>query len=204
MDFRGAHIISVKQFERVDIDRVFQVADSMEPYAHRKRITKVLDGAILGNMFFEPSTRTRVSFGCAFNLLGGHVRETTDVKTSSISKGESLYDTARVISGYSDVIVMRHPKVGSVSEFAKASRVPVINGGDGPNEHPSQALLDLYTIKKELGSNDRAIDGMHIAMVGDLKHGRTVHSLSQLLLVYDKIRFTLISPTELCMPATSR
>ena len=201
MDFRGAHIISVKQFERVDIARVFQVADSMEPYAHRKRITKVLDGAILGNMFFEPSTRTRVSFGCAFNLLGGHVRETTDVKTSSISKGESLYDTARVISGYSDVIVMRHPKAGSVSEFAKASRVPVINGGDGPNEHPSQALLDLYTIKKELGSNDRAIDGMHIAMVGDLKHGRTVHSLSQLLLVYDKIRFTLISPTELCMPA---
>ena len=201
MDFRGAHIISVKQFERVDIDRVFQVADGMEPYAHRKRITKVLDGAILGNMFFEPSTRTRVSFGCAFNLLGGHVRETTDVKTSSISKGESLYDTGRVISGYSDVIVMRHPKVGSVSEFAKASRVPVINGGDGPNEHPSQALLDLYTIKKELGSNDRAIDGMHIAMVGDLKHGRTVHSLSQLLLVYDKIRFTLISPKELCMPA---
>ncbi len=201
MDFRGAHIISVKQFERTDIDRVFQVADSMEPYAHRKRITKVLDGAILGNMFFEPSTRTRVSFGCAFNLLGGHVRETTDVKTSSISKGESLYDTGRVISGYSDVIVMRHPKVGSVSEFAKASRVPVINGGDGPNEHPSQALLDLYTIKKELGSNDRAIDGMHIAMVGDLKHGRTVHSLSKLLLVYDKIRFTLISPKELCMPA---
>ena len=164
MDFCGAHIISVKQFERVDIDRVFQVADNMEPYAHRKRITRVLDGAILGNMFFEPSTRTRVSFGCAFNLLGGHVRETTDVKTSSISKGESLYDTARVISGYSDVIVMRHPKVGSVSEFAKASRVPVINGGDGPNEHPSQALLDLYTIKKELSSNDRAIDGMHIAM----------------------------------------
>lgn len=200
MDFRGAHIISVKQFERVDIDRVFQVADGMEPYAHRKRITKVLDGAILGNMFFEPSTRTRVSFGCAFNLLGGHVRETTDVKTSSISKGESLYDTARVISGYSDVIVMRHPKVGSVREFAEASRVPVINGGDGPNEHPSQALLDLYTIKIELKSNDREIDGMHIAMVGDLKHGRTVHSLSQLLLLYDKITFTLISPKELRMP----
>jgi aspartate carbamoyltransferase catalytic subunit len=201
MDFCGAHIISVKQFERVDIDRVFQVADSMEPYAHRQRITKALDGAILGNMFFEPSTRTRVSFGCAFNLLGGHVRETTDVKTSSISKGESLYDTARVISGYSDVIVMRHPKVGSVSEFAKASRVPVINGGDGSNEHPSQALLDLYTIKKELSFNDRDIDNMRIAMVGDLKHGRTVHSLSQLLLLYNNITFTLISPTELRMPA---
>ena len=201
MDFRGAHILSVKQFERPDVDTIFQVANSMEPYAHREKITKILDGAILGNMFFEPSTRTRVSFGCAFNLLGGQVRETTDVKTSSISKGESLYDTARVISGYSDVIVMRHPQVGSVSEFAKASRVPVINGGDGPNEHPSQALLDLYTIKKELGSQDRGIDGMHIAMVGDLKHGRTVHSLSQLLLLYDKITFTMISPSELRMPA---
>ena len=200
MDFRGAHIISVNQFARDDVERVFAVADTMEPYAHREHFTKALEGAILGNMFFEPSTRTRVSFGCAFNLLGGHVRETTDVKTSSISKGESLYDTARVISGYSDVIVMRHPQVGSVAEFAKASRVPVINGGDGPNEHPSQALLDLYTIKKELASNDTKIDGMNIAMVGDLKHGRTVHSLSQLLQLYNDIHFTLISPKELKMP----
>ena len=201
MEFCGAHILSVKQFERLDVDRVFEVADSMVPYARRERITKVLEGAILGNMFFEPSTRTRVSFGCAFNLLGGQVRETADVNTSSMSKGESLYDTARVISGYSDIIVMRHPQMGSVSEFAKASRVPVVNGGDGPNEHPSQALLDLYTIKKELLSNDRQIDGMNIAMIGDLKHGRTVHSLSQLLLLYDNITFTLISPPELKMPA---
>ena len=200
MDFRGAHIISVNQFARDDVERVFAVADTMEPYAHREHFTKALEGAILGNMFFEPSTRTRVSFGCAFNLLGGHVRETTDVKASSISKGESLYDTARVISGYSDVIVMRHPQVGSVAEFAKASRVPVINGGDGPNEHPSQALLDLYTIKKELASNDTEIDGMNMAMVGDLKHGRTVHSLSQLLQLYNDIHFTLISPKELKMP----
>ena len=201
MEFRGAHILSVKQFERSDVDRVFEVADSMVPYARRERITRVLEGAILGNMFFEPSTRTRVSFGCAFNLLGGQVRETADVNTSSMSKGESLYDTARVISGYSDIIVMRHPQTGSVSEFAKASRVPVVNGGDGPNEHPSQALLDLYTIKKELLSNDRQIDGMNIAMIGDLKHGRTVHSLSQLLQLYDNITFTLISPLELKMPA---
>jgi aspartate carbamoyltransferase catalytic subunit len=201
MEFRGAHILSVKQFERSDVDRVFEVADNMLPYARRERVTKVLEGAILGNMFFEPSTRTRVSFGCAFNLLGGQVRETADVNTSSMSKGESLYDTARVISGYSDIIVMRHPQTGSVSEFAKASRVPVVNGGDGPNEHPSQALLDLYTIKKELLSNDRQIDGMNIAMIGDLKHGRTVHSLSQLLQLYDNITFTLISPLELKMPA---
>ena len=200
MDFRGAHIISVKQFEREDVEKVFEVADSMGPFAHRELITKVLEGAILGNMFFEPSTRTRVSFGCAFNLLGGHVRETTDIETSSIVKGESLYDTARVLSGYSDVIVMRHPQAGSVEEFSKASRVPVINGGDGANEHPSQALLDLYTIKKELDSKSLQIDGMSIAMVGDLKHGRTVHSLSQLLHLYKSIKFTLISPEELKMP----
>lgn len=200
MHFPGAHILSVNQFELSDVERLFDVADSMKPFAHRERMTKVLDGAILGNMFFEPSTRTRLSFGCAFNLLGGEVRETTDVKTSSISKGESLYDTARVISGYNDIIVMRHPQADSVSEFAKASRVPVINAGDGPNEHPSQALLDLYTIRKELESNGKEIAGMHIAMVGDLKHGRTVHSLSRLIQLYSGIRFTMISPSELRMP----
>lgn len=200
MHFPGAHILSVNQFELSDVERLFDVADSMVPFAHRERMTKVLDGAILGNMFFEPSTRTRLSFGCAFNLLGGEVRETTDVKTSSISKGESLYDTARVISGYNDIIVMRHPQADSVSEFAKASRVPVINAGDGPNEHPSQALLDLYTIRKELESNGKDIAGMRIAMVGDLKHGRTVHSLSQLIQLYPGIRFTMISPSELRMP----
>ena len=201
MHFPGAHILSVNQFDRADVERIFQVADSMEPYAHRERMTKVLDGAILGNMFFEPSTRTRLSFGCAFNLLGGEVRETTDIKTSSISKGESHYDTARVISGYNDIIVMRHPQADSVAEFSRASRVPVINAGDGPNEHPSQALLDLYTIRKELGGHAQSIEGMHIAMIGDLKHGRTVHSLSQLIQLYPGITFTLVSPVELRMPA---
>lgn len=149
MQFAGSHILSVNQFERADIEALFAVADRMEPYARRRRITRVLDGAILGSMFFEPSTRTRVSFGGAFSLLGGHVSETTGFEHSAIAKGESLYDTARVMSGYSDVIAMRHPEAGSVSEFASASRVPVINGGDGANEHPSQALLDLYTIKAE-------------------------------------------------------
>jgi aspartate carbamoyltransferase catalytic subunit len=200
MQFPGSPILSVSQFERFDVEKIFDVADGMRPFAHRERMTKVLDGAILGNMFFEPSTRTRVSFGCAFNLLGGEVRETTDIKASSLTKGESLYDTGRVMSGYSDIIVMRHPQAGSVAEFSRASRVPVFNAGDGPNEHPSQALLDLYTIKKELVSRDQGIDGMHIAMIGDLKHGRTVHSLSQLISLYKKIRFTLISPKELRMP----
>jgi aspartate carbamoyltransferase catalytic subunit len=200
MHFTGAHILSINQFDCADVEELFRVADAMTPYARREKRTRVLDGAILGNLFFEPSTRTRVSFGCAFNLLGGHVRETTDIKASAISKGESLYDTARVISGYSDVIAMRHPVAGSVEEFARASRVPVINAGDGPSEHPSQALLDLYTIKKEL-KIDGPVSGLQIAMVGDLKYGRTVHSLSKLLRLYSDIRFTLVSPQELRMPA---
>jgi aspartate carbamoyltransferase catalytic subunit len=200
MDFAGGHVLSVSQFERPDVERIFTVADRMAPYAQRRRITRVLEGAILGSMFFEPSTRTRVSFGSAFNLLGGEVRETTGFENSAIAKGESLYDTARVLSGYSDVIAMRHPTEGSVAEFAAASRVPVINGGDGANEHPSQALLDLYTIRSELGARERGIDGLRIAMVGDLRFGRTVHSLCKLLCLFDNVQVILVSPTELRMP----
>ena len=200
MQFAGSHILSVQQFERVDVERIFAVADRMSPYARRLRVTRVLDGAILGSMFFEPSTRTRVSFGSAFNLLGGEVRETTGIENSAIAKGESLYDTARVLSGYSDVIVMRHPVAGSVAEFAAASRVPVINGGDGSNEHPSQALLDLYTIKSEQAERGRGIDQLRIAMVGDLRFGRTVHSLSKLLCLFERVQVTLVSPAELRMP----
>lgn len=201
MKFTGTHILSIGQFEREDIECIFSVADKMLPYAHRQRVTNVLEGAILGSMFFEPSTRTRVSFGGAFNLLGGHVRETIGFASSAIAKGESLYDTARVLSGYSDVITMRHPVEGSVAEFAEASRVPVINGGDGANEHPSQALLDLYTIKKELQHNGRDdVDGLRIAIIGDLKFGRTVHSLCKLLTQYQNITVVLISPNELKMP----
>lgn len=200
MDFTGKHILSVNQFERDDLEYIFNIAQKMEPYAHRKVRTKVLDGAILGNLFFEPSTRTRVSFGCAFNLLGGEVRETTGMQSSALAKGESLYDTARVVSSYSDVIAMRHPDAGSVAEFAEGSRVPVINGGDGANEHPTQALLDLYTIDKELAAFGQSVDGMHIAMVGDLKNGRTVHSLSKLLAKYKNIHLSLVSPGALAMP----
>ncbi len=200
MNFAGSNILSVDQFAREDIERIFDVADDMAPYALRQKVTRVLEGAILGNMFFEPSTRTRVSFGCAFNLLGGEVRETTGFKSSAIAKGESLYDTARVLSGYSDVICMRHPQEGSVSEFAAASRVPVINGGDGANEHPSQALLDLYTIRKELEGRGRGLDGLRIAMIGDLKHGRTVHSLMRLLTLFNDVEISLVSPAELAMP----
>ena len=200
MQFAGSHILSVNQFERADIETLFAVADRMEPYARRRRITRVLEGAILGSMFFEPSTRTRVSFGGAFGLLGGHVSETTGFEHSAIAKGESLYDTARVMSGYSDIIVMRHPEQGSVAEFASASRVSVINGGDGANEHPSQALLDLYTIKAEIQGRGAAIDGLRIALIGDLRHGRTVHSLCKLLTLFEGLDVHLISPTELQMP----
>ena len=200
MKFVGKHILSVSEFDRAAIERVFAVADQMEPYAQRKKATRVLEGAILGSMFFEPSTRTRVSFGCAFNLLGGEVRETTELKATSIAKGESFYDTARVLSGYSDVIVMRHEIEGSVAEFSEASRVPVINGGDGANEHPSQALLDLYTIRKELAAKNKSIDGLSISLIGDLRFGRAVHSLCKLLSLFKHIQFNLISPPELSLP----
>ena len=200
MDFKGSHILSIDQFDRSDIDTLFFVAERLEPYSLRKKVTRVLEGAILGNMFFEPSTRTRISFGAAFNLLGGAVRETTELESSSLVKGESLVDTAQVLSGYSDIIVMRHAEKGSVEAFSQASRVPVINGGDGSNEHPTQALLDLYTIKKELGANKKNIDGLRIALVGDLKYGRAAHSLTKVLCLYKGVTINLISPQELKLP----
>ena len=200
MEFVGKHILTVDQMDRAGIEELFGVADEMIPYATRQMTTRVLEGAVLSNMFFEPSTRTRVSFGSAFNLLGGHVQETTGIESSSLAKGESLHDTARVLSGYSDVIVMRHPDEGSVAEFAEASRVPVINGGDGANEHPSQALLDLYTIRRELAAHERGVDGLRIALMGDLRYGRAVHSLLKLLALFDRVEVHLVSPPDLAAP----
>lgn len=200
MNLAGAHILSVDQFTREDVELLFQTADAMLPFAQRKQITRVLEGAILSNMFFEPSTRTRVSFGSAFNLLGGAVRETADATDSAIAKGESLRDTARVLSGYSDVIVMRHPDAGAVAHFAETSRVPVINGGDGDHEHPSQALLDLYTIQSERQAQGHSIDKLKIAMMGDLRYGRAVHSLCKILSLFEQIELQLISPEALRLP----
>ncbi len=201
MDFSGNHILSIDQFDRSDIEKLFSVADKLEPFASKEKTTRVLEGAILGNMFFEPSTRTRISFGASFNLLGGNVREITEVGSSSLAKGESLADTAQVLSGYSDIIVMRHPENNSVQRFADSSRVPVINAGDGSNEHPSQALLDLYTIQKELSQNDKSLDNLRIALVGDLKYGRAVHSLCKILSLYSNVKLNLISPDELKLPS---
>ncbi|HYG42593.1 MAG TPA: aspartate carbamoyltransferase [Bordetella sp.] len=196
-----AQLISVDQFSRESVEDLFRVADMMQPIARRQKVSRVLEGAVLGNLFFEASTRTRVSFGSAFCRLGGSVCDTTGFTFSSMAKGESIYDTSRVMSGYVDAMVIRHPDQGSVAEFAQATNIPVVNGGDGPGEHPSQALLDLYTILTEFSRLGKLLDGAHVAMVGDLKYGRTVHSLIKLLALYKDIKFTLISPPGLEMPA---
>lgn len=201
MLYKGCHILSIDQFTLNDLQTLFSVAQQMEPYAARRKRTRVLEGAILGNLFFEPSTRSRISFGAAFNRLGGSVRDTTGFQFSSMAKGESLYDTSRVVSGYVDIIVMRHPTIGSVREFASATRIPVISGGDGAGEHPTQALLDLYTIRKELNRDLKELRGLKIALVGDLKFGRTVHSLMKLLSLLERVHFTLVAPVELQLPA---
>lgn len=194
-------LLSVDQLNRDALDDLFRLADMMQPIARRQKVCRVLEGAVLGNLFFEASTRTRVSFGAAFCRLGGSVCDTTGFTFSSMAKGESIYDTSRVISGYVDALVIRHPEQGSVAEFARATNIPVINGGDGPGEHPSQAILDVYTIQREFSRLDKLIDGAHVALVGDLKYGRTVHSLIKLLALYRNLKFTLIAPPSLEMPA---
>jgi len=198
----GKHqLLSVDQFTRESVEDLFRVADMMQPIARRQKVSRVLEGAVLGNLFFEASTRTRVSFGSAFCRLGGSVCDTTGFTFSSMAKGESIYDTSRVMSGYVDAMVIRHPDQGSVAEFARATNIPVVNGGDGPGEHPSQALLDLYTILTEFSRLGKLLDGAHIAMVGDLKYGRTVHSLIKLMALYKNVKFSLVSPKGLEMPS---
>ena len=194
------HLLSVSQFSREAVEALFSLADVMQPIARRRKVSRVLEGAVLGNLFFEASTRTRVSFGAAFCRLGGSVCDTTGFTFSSMAKGESIYDTSRVISGYVDALVIRHPEQGSVAEFASATNIPVINGGDGPGEHPSQALLDLYTIQREFSHIGKLIDGSHIVLTGDLKYGRTVHSLVKLLTLYRGMKISLVSPRSLEMP----
>jgi aspartate carbamoyltransferase len=196
MKFKNADIISVKSFERPDLDRIMAVARSLEPVARGDQHCDVLRGKLLANLFFEASTRTRLSFGVAFRRLGGRVETTVGVQFSSISKGETLEDTIRVIDGYVDAIVLRHPEVGSARAAAKVAQHPVINGGDGPGEHPTQGLLDLYTIEEERGT----IDGATVTFVGDLKFGRTVHSLSELLTRYRDTKIVLASPPSLRLP----
>lgn len=170
-------------------------AEEMEKVL-RKGGDERLKGKILAALFYEPSTRTRLSFETAMQRLGGSVISAEGIQFSSLYKGETLEDTIRMIGGYADIIAMRHPEVGSADRAAAVSPIPFINAGDGPGQHPTQALLDLFTIKKEIGK----VDGVHIAMVGDLRYGRTVHSLSFLLGLYANVRFTLVAPAELTMP----
>lgn len=194
------HLLSVAQFDRAGLERLFRVSDVMQAFAARQKVTRVLDGAVLANLFFEASTRTRLSFGAAFARLGGTVLDTTGFTFSSMAKGESIYDTSRVVAGYADAIVVRHPEEGCVTGFAAASNVPVLNGGDGTGEHPSQALLDVYTVQREFSFLGKQIDGATIAVLGDLRNGRTVHSLVRLLALHDKLTFRLYAPPSLELP----
>ncbi len=191
--FKKRHVLSMREFSREEIDSVLDLASSLEPYARGMK-SAMLSGKILALLFFEPSTRTRMSFETAMKRLGGGVINLGPTEGSSVAKGESLADTVRVIGGYADAIVIRHPKEGSARLAAEFSPVPVLNAGDGAGHHPTQTLLDLYTIKKE-----SSLDNLEIALVGDLKYGRTVHSLAYALSLYGA-DITLVSPPSLRMP----
>ncbi len=193
--FYGKDILSVKQFSRPDLLFIFDVAHEMREMVSRVGTFDLLKGKILANLFYEPSTRTSSSFTSAMERLGGSVIPINEVRYSSVSKGESLPDTVRTLECYTDVIVLRHPEVGASALAAKYARKPIINAGDGVGEHPTQALLDLFTINEELGR----VDGLTVTMLGDLKYGRTVHSLARLLSMFD-IKLHYVSPDILRMP----
>ncbi len=195
-EWYGKDIISVKQFKRDDLEYIFGVAHEMRGMVERIGTFDLLKGKILANLFYEPSTRTSSSFTSAMERLGGSVIPINEVKYSSVAKGESLPDTVRTLECYADVIVLRHPETGSAAIAAKAARKPVINAGDGIGEHPTQALLDTFTIREELGR----LDNLTVTMLGDLKYGRTVHSLARLLSRFDGIRLNYVSPDILKMP----
>lgn len=193
--FYGQHIVSVKQFSRLDVEYIFTIATEMRTMVERVGTFDLLKGKVLANLFYEPSTRTSSSFTAAMERLGGSVIPISEVRYSSVSKGESLPDTIRTLQSYADVIVLRHHEKGAAELAAKYARKPIINAGDGPGEHPTQALLDLFTIREELGR----IDGLTVTMLGDLKYGRTVHSLAKLLAMFN-VRVNYVSPEILRMP----
>ncbi|MFC6645254.1 aspartate carbamoyltransferase [Granulicella cerasi] len=192
------HVLSVKQLmDVVLLQDLFETAWEFERDEVERKQRMRLSGRIMASMFYEPSTRTRFSFEAAMQRLGGGVLTAENaVDNSSSAKGESISDTARIIGGYADVIVMRHFQKGAVREAASNSPVPVINAGDGAGEHPTQALLDTYTIRKEL----HRLHGLRVAVVGDLKNGRTVHSLLPLLSLFPGLHVTLIAPPSLRLP----
>jgi len=184
----------MKDFSREEIDHILDTAERLEPVARGEEKLKLLDGKIIALLFFEPSTRTRMSFEAAVQRLGGKILNLGSVEASSVMKGENLADTIRVISNYADLIVLRHPLDGSARMAAEFSSVPIINGGDGSVNHPTQTFLDLYTIRRE-----SHLEGLKIALAGDLKYGRTVHSLCYALSLYEA-EMIFVSPPELRMP----
>ncbi len=192
----GQHILSVLQFTHDDLEEIFLVAEEMRMMVERVGTFDLLKGKVLACLFYEPSTRTSSSFISAIERLGGSAIPINEVRYSSVTKGESLPDTVRTLEAYADLIVLRHPETGAAATAAKYLRKPIINAGDGTGEHPTQALLDLFTIREELGR----IDGLTVTMLGDLKYGRTVHSLARLLALYN-IKLNYIAPEMLRMPA---
>ena len=189
------HLTSTAQLTRADTDVLLRTALEMEEVLKRGGDDR-LKTKLLASLFYEPSTRTRLSFETAMQRLGGKIVTADGLQFSSLYKGETLEDTMTVVGQYADAIVMRHPEKGSADIAASVSPVPFINAGDGPGQHPTQALLDLYTIERER----KTLENLHVAMVGDLKFGRTVHSLTVLLLLYPGIRFTFVSPDILKVP----
>src|SRR2546425_8913972 len=191
-NFAGRDIVSVRDLTRSEIDQILDMAQVMEPLARTG--SDMLHGNIMATLFYEPSTRTKLSFESAMTRLGGTALGFAETKGTSVEKGENLADTVRVVENYADVLVVRHPLEGAARMAAEFSKIPVINAGSGAEEHPTQALLDLYTIRKAMGS----IDGASVGLIGDLRYGRTVHSLAYALSQY-KVNLFLISPEILRM-----
>ncbi len=194
MDFKGRHILAISDFTKEEILKIIKIAGEIDKDIGKYKDS--LNGKIVATLFFEPSTRTRMSFQAAMQRMGGSVIGFSDISMTSLKKGESLPDTIKIISGYCDVIVMRHPIAGSVAKAASDASVPVINAGDGPHEHPTQTILDMYTIRKEKGK----LDGLKVGFVGDLRYGRTVHSLARALSNFNT-EFYFISPESIKMPS---
>lgn len=194
--FKLKNIISIKDFKREDIEYLLDEAEKLEDIAKSREVSEELKGKILGLMFFEPSTRTRMSFETSMKRLSGECIGFENTGSSSVSKGESIADTAKMFEGYCDALVIRHELEGVSKFISGIVDIPVINAGDGAGQHPTQTLLDLYTIRKEIGE----IDNLSIALIGDLKFGRTVHSLSNALGLFENVKIYLVSPPELRMP----
>lgn len=198
--FLGSDVLSVDQFSKKDLSLLFKKAKAMKRIVESRRKSKILQGKIMTALFYEPSSRTFGSFISAMQRLGGDIIPLQGMTYSSVAKGETLEDTIKTFECYSDIIVLRHPEVGSAKRAALASKTPIINAGDGVGEHPTQALLDLFTILSKF----KKIDGLKVAFVGDLLNGRTVHSLSKLLAKMGKVDFFFVSPKILRMPQEIR